>query len=158
MTLLFTGTMMGLCASVQSLLRTVGPTVGGFLYVNYGISSIGLIQFVVNVGVFGLLLQRHLTRTAEHQEWNIDLIIMFDFWNNPCVTRWYIECIEVIQWFTWWDMVKNLLLFNNLWWRFRVEPLDGSRSSLLPGDTYIFQGVVCRYWDFMKTSLHVIQY
>ncbi|XP_056268130.1 solute carrier family 22 member 18 isoform X1 [Pseudoliparis swirei] len=63
-----TGTMMGLCASVQSLLRTVGPTVGGFLYVNYGISSIGLIQFVVNVGVFGLLLQRHLTRTAEHQE------------------------------------------------------------------------------------------
>lgn len=63
-----TGTMMGLCASVQSLLRTVGPTVGGFLYVNYGISSIGLIQFVVNVGVFGHLLQRHLRRTAEHQE------------------------------------------------------------------------------------------
>ncbi|XP_068427729.1 solute carrier family 22 member 18 isoform X3 [Clinocottus analis] len=63
-----TGTMMGLCASVQSLLRTVGPTVGGFLYVNYGISSIGLIQFVVNVAVFGYLLQRHLGKTAEHQQ------------------------------------------------------------------------------------------
>uniref|UniRef100_A0A3Q2WIH6 Organic cation transporter-like protein 2 n=1 Tax=Haplochromis burtoni TaxID=8153 RepID=A0A3Q2WIH6_HAPBU len=47
-----TGTMLGLCASVQSLLRTVGPTIGGFLYVNYGISSIGLIQFFVNIAVF----------------------------------------------------------------------------------------------------------
>ncbi|XP_054470422.1 solute carrier family 22 member 18 [Anoplopoma fimbria] len=63
-----TGTMMGLCASVQSLLRTVGPTVGGFMYVNYGISSIGLIQFVVNIAVFVHLLQRHLRMAAEHQE------------------------------------------------------------------------------------------
>uniref|UniRef100_A0A8C2L3N5 Organic cation transporter-like protein 2 n=1 Tax=Cyprinus carpio TaxID=7962 RepID=A0A8C2L3N5_CYPCA len=30
-----TGTMLGLCASVQSLLRTVGPTFGGFLYETY---------------------------------------------------------------------------------------------------------------------------
>ncbi|XP_040890716.1 solute carrier family 22 member 18 [Toxotes jaculatrix] len=58
-----TGTMLGLCASVQSLLRTVGPTAGGFLYVNYGISSIGLIQFVVNVAVFVYLLQRRLKKT-----------------------------------------------------------------------------------------------
>ncbi|XP_059203266.1 solute carrier family 22 member 18 [Centropristis striata] len=63
-----TGTMMGLCASVQSLLRTFGPTAGGFLYVNYGISSIGLTQFVVNIGVFVHLLQRHLRRTDEHKE------------------------------------------------------------------------------------------
>ncbi|KAM6950807.1 solute carrier family 22 member 18 [Lycodopsis pacificus] len=63
-----TGTMMGLCASVQSLLRTVGPTLGGFMYVNYGISSIGLIQFVVNIAVFVHLLQRHLRKTAEHQQ------------------------------------------------------------------------------------------
>uniref|UniRef100_A0A7N8X5X8 Organic cation transporter-like protein 2 n=1 Tax=Mastacembelus armatus TaxID=205130 RepID=A0A7N8X5X8_9TELE len=53
-----TGTMLGMCASVQSLLRTVGPTAGGFLYVNYGISSFGLIQFVVNIAVFVYLLQR----------------------------------------------------------------------------------------------------
>lgn len=63
-----TGTMLGLCASVQSLLRTVGPTAGGFLYVNYGISSIGLIQFVVNVAVFVRLLQRHLKKTTEQKE------------------------------------------------------------------------------------------
>ncbi|XP_018538817.1 solute carrier family 22 member 18 [Lates calcarifer] len=63
-----TGTMLGLCASVQSLLRTVGPTFGGFLYVNYGISSIGLIQFVVNIAVFFYLLQRQLKKTAEQKE------------------------------------------------------------------------------------------
>ncbi|XP_034536774.1 solute carrier family 22 member 18 [Notolabrus celidotus] len=63
-----TGTMMGLCASVQSLLRTVGPTVGGFLYVNYGISSIGLIQFFVNICVFVFMLQRPLRRATEHLE------------------------------------------------------------------------------------------
>ncbi|XP_044076366.1 solute carrier family 22 member 18 [Siniperca chuatsi] len=63
-----TGTMLGLCASVQSLLRTVGPTAGGFLYVNYGMSSIGLIQFVVNIAVFVLLLQRRLKKTAEQKE------------------------------------------------------------------------------------------
>ncbi|XP_041647783.1 solute carrier family 22 member 18 [Cheilinus undulatus] len=63
-----TGTMMGLCASVQSLLRTVGPTIGGFLYVNYGISSIGLIEFFVNSSVFVFMMQRHLSRTAEHRE------------------------------------------------------------------------------------------
>ncbi|XP_008335192.1 solute carrier family 22 member 18 [Cynoglossus semilaevis] len=53
-----TGTMLGLCSSVQSLLRTVGPTIGGFLYVNYGYSSIGMTQFVVNIVVFFYLLHR----------------------------------------------------------------------------------------------------
>ncbi|KAM3876834.1 solute carrier family 22 member 18 [Diretmus argenteus] len=53
-----TGTMLGLCASVQSLLRTIGPTIGGFLYQNYGVSSFGFIQFVVNIVVFVYLLQR----------------------------------------------------------------------------------------------------
>uniref|UniRef100_A0A8C9YYH2 Organic cation transporter-like protein 2 n=1 Tax=Sander lucioperca TaxID=283035 RepID=A0A8C9YYH2_SANLU len=63
-----TGTMMGLCASVQALLRTVGPTAGGFLYVNYGISSIGLMQFVVNIAVFVHLLQRRLKKTDVQKE------------------------------------------------------------------------------------------
>ncbi|CAK6971542.1 solute carrier family 22 member 18 [Scomber scombrus] len=62
-----TGTMMGLCSSVQSLLRTVGPTIGGFLYVNYGVSSIGFIQFVVNIAVFMFLLQRPL-KTDEQKD------------------------------------------------------------------------------------------
>lgn len=60
--------MLGLCSSVQSLLRTVGPTVGGFLYVNFGVSSIGTVQFVVNVLVFAYLLQRRLKKTDEQKE------------------------------------------------------------------------------------------
>uniref|UniRef100_A0A8C2L2R0 Organic cation transporter-like protein 2 n=1 Tax=Cyprinus carpio TaxID=7962 RepID=A0A8C2L2R0_CYPCA len=51
-----TGTMLGLCASVQSLLRTVGPTFGGFLYETYGVPSFGYIQCVINAAVFSLLL------------------------------------------------------------------------------------------------------
>uniref|UniRef100_A0A8B9HT83 Organic cation transporter-like protein 2 n=1 Tax=Astyanax mexicanus TaxID=7994 RepID=A0A8B9HT83_ASTMX len=51
-----TGTMLGLCASVQSLLRTIGPTIGGFLYESYGVASFGYIQFTVNASVFSLLL------------------------------------------------------------------------------------------------------
>ncbi|XP_039544406.1 solute carrier family 22 member 18 [Pimephales promelas] len=51
-----TGTMLGLCASVQSLLRTVGPTIGGFLYETYGVPSFGFIQCVINAAVFSLLL------------------------------------------------------------------------------------------------------
>ncbi|XP_037550528.1 solute carrier family 22 member 18 [Nematolebias whitei] len=52
-----TGTMLGLCASVQSLIRTIGPTIGGFLYVNYGLPSIGLIKCCVNAAVFAYLLR-----------------------------------------------------------------------------------------------------
>ncbi|XP_044211896.1 solute carrier family 22 member 18 isoform X2 [Thunnus albacares] len=63
-----TGTMLGLSASVQSLLRTVGPTIGGFLYVNYGISSIGLIQFVVNIAVFVFMLHRGLKKKVEQKD------------------------------------------------------------------------------------------
>lgn len=60
--------MLGLCSSVQSLLRTVGPTVGGFLYVNFGVSSIGTVQFAVNALVFAYLLQRRLKKTDEQKE------------------------------------------------------------------------------------------
>lgn len=60
--------MLGLCSSVQSLLRTVGPTLGGFLYVNFGVSSIGTVQFVMNVLVFSYLLQRRLKKTGEQKE------------------------------------------------------------------------------------------
>ncbi|XP_036439815.1 solute carrier family 22 member 18 isoform X1 [Colossoma macropomum] len=50
-----TGTMLGLCASVQSLLRTIGPTIGGFLYETYGVASFGYIQFTINATLFILL-------------------------------------------------------------------------------------------------------
>ncbi|XP_051919938.1 solute carrier family 22 member 18 [Hippocampus zosterae] len=63
-----TGTMLGLCASVQSLLRTVGPTIGGFLYVNYGIFSIGFLQFIVNSSVLAYLLKRRLNKKDGYKE------------------------------------------------------------------------------------------
>uniref|UniRef100_A0A3P9KB84 Organic cation transporter-like protein 2 n=1 Tax=Oryzias latipes TaxID=8090 RepID=A0A3P9KB84_ORYLA len=59
------GTMLGLCASVQSLIRTIGPTAGGFLYVNYGLSSLGLLQLIVNGTVFVYLLSRRLRNSAK---------------------------------------------------------------------------------------------
>ncbi|XP_076863382.1 solute carrier family 22 member 18 isoform X2 [Brachyhypopomus gauderio] len=58
-----TGTMLGLCASVQSLMRTIGPTIGGFLYETYGVPSFGYTQFSVNIVVFTLLLISHTKRS-----------------------------------------------------------------------------------------------
>ncbi|KFV67018.1 Solute carrier family 22 member 18, partial [Dryobates pubescens] len=52
-----TGTMLGICASVQPLTRTVGPTIGGVLYKEFGVSSFGYLQLVVNVGLFVYLLK-----------------------------------------------------------------------------------------------------
>ncbi|NXR32927.1 S22AI protein, partial [Zosterops hypoxanthus] len=47
-----TGAMLGICASVQPLTRTVGPTIGGVLYKQFGVSSFGYLQLMVNVGLF----------------------------------------------------------------------------------------------------------
>ncbi|NXI63816.1 S22AI protein, partial [Anseranas semipalmata] len=52
-----TGTMLGICASVQPLTRTVGPTIGGVLYKRFGVSSFGYLQLVVNIGLFVYLLK-----------------------------------------------------------------------------------------------------
>lgn len=56
-----TGTMLGLCGAVMSLMRTVGPTLGGFLYMNGGVKAIGLTQSAVTALVFVVLLLRPLT-------------------------------------------------------------------------------------------------
>ncbi|KAM6274564.1 solute carrier family 22 member 18 [Porphyrio hochstetteri] len=52
-----TGTMLGICASVQPLTRTVGPTIGGVLYKQFGVSSFGYLQLIVNTGLFVYLLK-----------------------------------------------------------------------------------------------------
>ncbi|KFO07599.1 Solute carrier family 22 member 18, partial [Balearica regulorum gibbericeps] len=52
-----TGTMLGICASVQPLTRTVGPTIGGLLYKQFGVSSFGYLQLIVNIGLFVYLLK-----------------------------------------------------------------------------------------------------
>ncbi|XP_010894233.1 solute carrier family 22 member 18 isoform X2 [Esox lucius] len=63
-----TGTMLGLCASVQSLLRTIGPTIGGILYQNYGVSSFGLMQFAVNTTVFVFMLRNMPSSKDDHRK------------------------------------------------------------------------------------------
>lgn len=49
--------MLGICASVQPLTRTVGPTIGGVLYKQFGVSSFGYLQLMVNLGLFVYLLK-----------------------------------------------------------------------------------------------------
>lgn len=61
-----TGTMMGLVSSEQSLMRTIGPTIGGYLYENYGVPSFGYIQCAVNAAVFTFLFMDR--RTREHRD------------------------------------------------------------------------------------------
>lgn len=51
------GAMLGICASVQPLTRTVGPTIGGVLYKQFGVSSFGYLQLMVNLGLFVYLLK-----------------------------------------------------------------------------------------------------
>ncbi|NWR51242.1 S22AI protein, partial [Regulus satrapa] len=46
-----TGAMLGICASVQPLTRTVGPTIGGVLYKQFGVSSFGYLQLMINLGL-----------------------------------------------------------------------------------------------------------
>lgn len=41
--------MLGLCASVPPLTRTLGPTLGGLLYRSFGVSVFGHVQFAINV-------------------------------------------------------------------------------------------------------------
>ncbi|XP_021258456.1 solute carrier family 22 member 18 isoform X1 [Numida meleagris] len=56
-----TGAMLGICASVQPLTRTVGPTISGILYKRFGVSSFGYLQLIVNVGLFV-----YLSRAKSH--------------------------------------------------------------------------------------------
>ncbi|KAJ8247581.1 hypothetical protein GJAV_G00247960 [Gymnothorax javanicus] len=63
-----TGTMLGLCASEMSLVRTIAPTIGGFLYENYGVASFGFVQFAVNAAVFIYMLGSNVGLIKRHQK------------------------------------------------------------------------------------------
>ncbi|XP_056463851.1 solute carrier family 22 member 18 [Gadus chalcogrammus] len=63
-----TGTLMGLCASSQSLLRTIAPTIGGFLYENYGVPYFGMIQCAVNSVLFVYLFKYGLKKKETKHE------------------------------------------------------------------------------------------
>ncbi|XP_059831552.1 solute carrier family 22 member 18 isoform X3 [Hypanus sabinus] len=53
-----TGAMLGLNMSVHSLIRSMAPTIGGFLYQLYGYPSFGYLQFAVNLLVFLYVFKR----------------------------------------------------------------------------------------------------
>ncbi|XP_069480238.1 solute carrier family 22 member 18 isoform X2 [Ambystoma mexicanum] len=55
-----TGAMLGICASVHPLTRTVGPTIGGILYQAYGVSSFGCLHFAVNAVLVFYLLRKKM--------------------------------------------------------------------------------------------------
>ncbi|XP_032735645.1 solute carrier family 22 member 18 [Lontra canadensis] len=60
-----TGTMLGLCASVQPLTRTLGPTVGGLLYRSFGVPIFGHVQFATNVLVLLVLWRQPLPQKTD---------------------------------------------------------------------------------------------
>ncbi|XP_058382126.1 solute carrier family 22 member 18 isoform X1 [Diceros bicornis minor] len=60
-----TGTMLGLCASVQPLTRTLGPTLGGLLYRRFGVSIFGHVQFAVNFFVLLVLWRQPMLQKTD---------------------------------------------------------------------------------------------
>ncbi|CAH2325729.1 solute carrier family 22 member 18 isoform X1 [Pelobates cultripes] len=44
-----TGAMLGICASIQPFTRTIGPTIGGYLYKHYGVPSFGFFNLIVSL-------------------------------------------------------------------------------------------------------------
>ena len=57
--------MLGLCASIQPLTRTVGPTVGGLLYRSFGVPVFGHVQFATNVLVLLVLWRQPLPQKRD---------------------------------------------------------------------------------------------
>ncbi|XP_062918190.1 solute carrier family 22 member 18 [Mobula hypostoma] len=53
-----TGAMLGLNMSVHSLIRSIAPTIGGFLFQLYGYPSFGYLQFTVSLLVFLYIFKR----------------------------------------------------------------------------------------------------
>lgn len=60
-----TGAMLGICASIQPLTRTIGPTIGGYLYKHYGVPSFGLFNIIVSVLLLMYLVRSQTKRNAE---------------------------------------------------------------------------------------------
>lgn len=59
------GAMLGICASIQPLTRTIGPTIGGYLYKHYGVPSFGLFNIIVSVLLLMYLVRSQTKRNAE---------------------------------------------------------------------------------------------
>ncbi|XP_019407738.1 PREDICTED: solute carrier family 22 member 18 isoform X3 [Crocodylus porosus] len=63
-----TGAMLGICASVHPLMRTVGPTIGGLLYKQFGVSSFGYLQLAVNLVLFLYLSKNKIPPKEEKDQ------------------------------------------------------------------------------------------
>uniref|UniRef100_A0A4W3I6A4 Organic cation transporter-like protein 2 n=1 Tax=Callorhinchus milii TaxID=7868 RepID=A0A4W3I6A4_CALMI len=61
-----TGAMLGLSMSVYSLIRSISPTIGGFLFDAYGFPSFGYLQFGVNLLLFLSLCPSTCSRPTLH--------------------------------------------------------------------------------------------
>ncbi|KAG9466019.1 hypothetical protein GDO78_017348 [Eleutherodactylus coqui] len=59
-----TGAMLGICATIQPLTRTIGPTIAGYLYRHYGVPSFGLFNIIVSVLLLMYLVNRQVKRNA----------------------------------------------------------------------------------------------
>lgn len=60
-----TGTMLGLCASVHPLTRTLGPTLGGLLYHRFGVPIFGYVQLAVNLLVLLVLWRKPFSKKGD---------------------------------------------------------------------------------------------
>lgn len=54
--------MLGICASIQPLTRTIGPTIGGYLYKHYGVPAFGLFNVVVSLLLLMYLVNNQNSR------------------------------------------------------------------------------------------------
>eukprot|EP00079_Xenopus_tropicalis_P018767 XP_004920965.1 PREDICTED: solute carrier family 22 member 18-like [Xenopus tropicalis] len=60
-----TGAILGICASVQPLTRTLGPTIGGYLYKHYGVPSFGCVNIAINLILAIYLLKDQVNRRKQ---------------------------------------------------------------------------------------------
>ncbi|XP_072495570.1 solute carrier family 22 member 18 [Notamacropus eugenii] len=60
-----TGAMLGICASVQPLTRTIGPTIGGLLYERFGVAAFGYLQCAVNSLLFLYLCKKSIPQKVK---------------------------------------------------------------------------------------------
>ncbi|XP_046928196.1 solute carrier family 22 member 18 isoform X2 [Lynx rufus] len=60
-----TGTVLGLCATVQPLTQTLGPTLGGLLYRSFGVPVFGHVQFAINLLVLLVLWRQPVPRKKD---------------------------------------------------------------------------------------------
>ena len=54
-----TGTSLGLSMATHSLIRTISPTLGAYLYSSFGYPSIGLLGFVLNRAMAAVIMAYH---------------------------------------------------------------------------------------------------